>query len=69
MMTLNEFRKLWSGRTFKCKDTEETFTIPEDVYFKDFYSFGDCFVDVGTEHYSRFGGNVEEVSNQGEHDE
>lgn len=30
MMTLNDFRKTWVGRTFKCRDTEETFTIPEE---------------------------------------
>lgn len=64
-MSLNEFRKVWAGRTFKCKDTEETFTIPEDVYFKEFYSFGNCFVDVGNEYYARFGGNIEEISSQG----
>lgn len=61
-MSLNEFRKMWAGRTFKCKDTEETFTIPEDVCFKNFYSFGNCFVDVGDEYYARSGGNIEEIS-------
>ena len=54
----------WIGRTFRCKDTGETLTIPEDVHEAQFFSFGDCFVDVGRGYYARFGGNIEEVKDE-----
>ena len=54
----------WEGRQFRCKKTGTTFTIPEDVRPKQFFSFGECFVDVGDGYYSRFGGEVEEINRQ-----
>ena len=61
---LYEFRCQWIGRKFKCKNTGEELIIPENVREKDFYPFGDCFVDVGVLNgYSRFGGPVEEIQN------
>lgn len=42
-----EFKQEWVGRKFKCKNTGEIFTIPEDVKECDFFSFGNAFVDVG----------------------
>jgi len=42
-----EFKQAWVGRKFKCKNTGEIFTIPEDVKECDFFQFGEAFVDVG----------------------
>lgn len=42
-----EFQQAWVGRKFKCKSTGEVFTIPKDVEERDFFSFGNAFVDVG----------------------
>lgn len=55
-----EFKCEWVGRTFKCTETGEEFTIPYDVKEKDFLSFGKAFVDVGRLNcYSRFSNCVE----------
>lgn len=62
MSKLEEFRKQWTGRTFKCMDTGTTFTIPDDVRECDFFKIGNGFLDVGRyKAYSRYGGNVTEV--------
>lgn len=58
---LKDFRDKWVGRTFRCKKTGVEFTIPEDVFYKQFFSFGDSFIDVGDGYYSRVGGDIEEV--------
>lgn len=56
------FRKEWVGRKFKCKKTGEELTIPENVRECEFFSFGECFIDVGRYgFYSRAGGEFEEV--------
>ena len=52
----------WMGRTFKCNDTGETMTIPDDVKPKQFFKFGDCFIDVGDGMYSRAGGDFIETT-------
>lgn len=55
-------RESWAGRTFRCNETGKTVTIPEDVYPKQFFEFGNCFIDVGDGHYGRMGGtSMEEV--------
>ena len=62
---LAEFRKLWAGRKFRCKATGEEFTIPADVYYKAYYTFGNSSVDVGDGYYCRIGGDIEEVKEEG----
>ena len=52
----------WVGRVFKCSTTGQVFVIPDDVRAKDFFSFGECFVDVGDGYYARFGGNPVEIT-------
>ena len=55
------FKRPWVGRTFRCKVTEEEFTIPDAVKECDFFRIGDGYVDVGRlNFYSRSAG-VEEV--------
>jgi len=51
----------WIGKKFQCVETGEVFTIPSNVKSKDFYPFGNCFVDVGDGHYSRMGGHIKLV--------
>ena len=59
---MDDFQKEWAGRTFRCLETGETLVIPNDVRRRQFFTFGECFVDVGDGFYARFGGNmVEEV--------
>lgn len=66
MNKLEEFRAAWVGRRFRCRNTGEILIIPEDVRECDFFSFGDCFVDVGRwPHYSRWGGNMDELGDVG----
>lgn len=60
-MNIQEFKEMWVGRTFQCRDTGATFTIPEDVLPKNFYSIGEGYIDVGDGHYSRGGGNIVEI--------
>lgn len=55
-----EFKCQWVGKTFVCVNTGEQFTIPYDVQERDFFSFGEAFVDVGRLNcYSRFSNCVE----------
>lgn len=62
---MTPFQKRWVGRKFKCIETGEILIIPDNVYQTQFFSFGNCFVDVGREGcYSRFGGNFEEVERE-----
>ena len=42
-----EFKQAWVGRKFKCKNTGEIFTIPEDVKECDFFQIGEGFLDTG----------------------
>ena len=42
-----QFNRMWAGLKYKCTKTGEIFTIPEDVKERDFFSFGNAFVDVG----------------------
>ena len=59
---LEQFRKIWAGRVFRCLETGEEFTIPEDVRETDFFTVGNGFVDVGRlGFYCRFGGKIVEV--------
>jgi hypothetical protein len=58
----NEFNPdAWRGRTFRCLTTDEKLTIPDDISAKSFYSFGECFIDVGDGFYFRTGGQFIEV--------
>lgn len=50
----------WAGRTFRCTETGESFTMPVDVRPKRFYSVGEGYIDVGDGYYFRSCG-VEEV--------
>lgn len=52
----------WAGRTFQDTATGETLTIPDDVREKQFFQFGDSFIDVGNGEYSRAGGAFIEIS-------
>ena len=59
---LEQFRKLWVGRKFKCLETGEEFIIPDDVRECDFFKVGNGYVDVGRlNFYCRFGGQITEV--------
>ena len=58
-------RKEWAGRIFKCTKTGEVFVIPDDVRARDFFSFGESFVDVGDGWYARFGGYPVEIDKDG----
>ena len=42
-----EFKQAWAGKKYKCTKTGEIFTIPEDVKERDFFQFGEAFIDVG----------------------
>lgn len=70
-MNIEEFNKIWKGRKFRCKDTDTVFVVPDCVAPRDFFLFGNCFVDVGDGHYARYGGHVEEIvdDTQGEQSE
>lgn len=57
-----EFKAKWASRRFRCKTTGEEFVIPDDVQECDFYSFGECYIDVGRLNaYCRFSGHIEEI--------
>lgn len=57
-MTLDEWRESWENTTWRCGKTGEQITItPEMVMFGAFYQFGESYVDLGNEFYSRFGGH------------
>lgn len=56
-----KFKCQWTGRVFKCIQTEIEFEIPNSVNERDFYVIGRGFVDVGRlDSYCRFSG-VEEL--------
>lgn len=56
---LYEFRCQWVGKKYRCQETGEEFTIPDDVKPCDFFSFGQCAVDVGRlNSYSRMCGPI-----------
>lgn len=44
---LYEFRCQWAGKKYRCQETGEEFTIPDDVKERDFFTFGQCAIDVG----------------------
>ena len=54
----------WIGRKFKCSTTDEVITIPSDVRTKQFFSFGDCFIDVGDGYYYCSGGHYVEITGE-----
>jgi hypothetical protein len=58
---LQEFRAKWVGRTFKCKVTGEIFTVPENAYYRDYYTFGQASLDLGDGYYARWGGSIIEL--------
>lgn len=61
-MKLKEFKALWSGRKFKCLETEEVVTITDDMaHPRAFIKVGNGAVDLGDGFYSRRVGKVEEV--------
>lgn len=51
----------WAGRVFKCGITGHMIRIPNDVKPKQFFRFGESFIDVGDGVYSRAGGQPIEV--------
>jgi len=56
-----KFKCEWVGKRFRCQSTGEIFEIPETVRERDFYSWGEAYVDVGRLNcYSRFS-NCEEI--------
>ena len=56
---LYEFRCQWVGKKYRCKETGEEFTIPDNVKPRDYFAFGQCGVDVGRLNcYSRMIGPV-----------
>lgn len=60
---LYEFRCRRAGKKYRCQETGEEFTIPDDVKPCDFFSFGKCFVDVGRlNSYCRMGGPIMSVN-------
>lgn len=52
----------WAGRKFIDHQTGETLTIPDDVRPKQFFMFGESFIDVGDGFYSRAGGDFAELT-------
>ena len=66
-MTHAEWVEMWTSRTYRCIDTGIEFKIPDDVKERDFFIFGNCFIDVGRRgFYSRFGGNIQVFDEKGE---
>ena len=59
-----EFQSKWAGRTFECQDTHTRVTIPDEVFFRDFIICGQGCIDVGDGHYARFGGNINEITDE-----
>lgn len=56
-----KFKCTWIGRKFRCSKTGEELIIPETVSYGSFFKFGDCFINLGDNYYSRFAGDIEEV--------
>jgi len=52
----------WAGRRFIDHHTGQTLTIPDDVRPKQFFRFGESFIDVGDGLYSRSGGDFAELA-------
>lgn len=66
---LYEFRCQWAGKKYRCQETGEELTIPDDVKPCDFFSFGQCFVDTGRlNFYSRMGGPIISLNENVEND-
>jgi hypothetical protein len=63
---LQEFRAKWVGRTFKCTVTGEIFTVPENAYYRDYYTFGQASLDLGDGYYARWGGSIVELGKEGD---
>jgi len=60
---LYEFRCQWAGKKYRCQETGEEFTIPDNVKPCDLFSFGKCFVDVGRLNcYSRMCGPIVDLN-------
>ena len=62
MMELKELRKTFSGRVYKCLDTGQTVTLPDDVRFGQCIQIGNGYIDVGDGYYFRVGGNIIEIT-------
>ena len=66
-LAFKEWQQMWAGRTFRCIETGQTFTIPDNVQECDFFAFGKCFIDVGrVNFYCRFGGKFVEITGEKE---
>ena len=66
---LYEFRCQWAGKKYRCQETGEELTIPDDVKPCDFFSFGQCAVDVGRlNSYSRMCGPIIDLNAEQEPD-
>lgn len=61
MKDIEDFRKFWVGRQFRCCTTGVILTIPDNVRPKEFFQFGDSYIDVGDDYYFRAGGKFEEI--------
>lgn len=69
-MTERCIKALWSGRVFRCNSTGEEMVIPDTVQERDFYPFGEAFVDVGRlGEYCRMGNCEEVVGGGGDNEE
>ena len=66
---MNSWLDKWKGRQFKCTLTGEILVIPDDVRPGQFFSFGECFIDIGNEYYCRGGGHFTEITNRGSGDD
>lgn len=51
----------WAGRKFIDNQTGSILIIPDDVKPKQFFQFGESFIDVGDGFYSRAGGDFAEL--------
>ena len=60
---LYEFRCQWAGKKYRCQETGEELTIPDNVKPCDFFCFGQCAVDVGRlNSYSRMCGPITDLN-------
>lgn len=55
-------QSIWAGRKFRDNATGEFLVIPDDVQPRQFFAWGDSFIDVGNGVYSRAGGDFIELT-------
>jgi len=47
---------MWANTKWRCGITGDELTIPSNVRPKQFFKFGESFIDIGDGYYSRMGG-------------